>query len=151
MSHISNLRLLLSPLNHTLRFPFSSKHRPYSLLTILSSSSPYPKRRHRTTPNHPSLNFRSRSKTTSRETRDRDKGQSMDESGKENFGFNKKRAEGRDNPKRNLQLKVRKLNPINTISYVQVTLLALWGFLVSLRNLSKDKESLFQFHGYISV
>ncbi|KAJ6963553.1 hypothetical protein NC652_002002 [Populus alba x Populus x berolinensis] len=120
MSHISNLRLLLSPLNPTLRFPFSSKHRPYSLLTILSSSSPYPKRRHRTTPNHPSLNFRSRSKTTSRETRDRDKGQSMDESGKENFGFNKKRAEGRDNPKRNLQLKVRKLNPINTISYVQI-------------------------------
>lgn len=44
----------------------------------------------------------------------------MDESGKENFGFNKKRAEGRDNPKRNLQLKVRKLNPINTISYVQI-------------------------------
>lgn len=75
----------------------------------------------------------------------------MDESGKENFGFNKKRAEGRDNPKRNLQLKVRKLNPINTISYVQVTLLALRGFLVSLKNLSKDKESLFQFHGYILV
>lgn len=37
-------------------------------------------------------------------------------------GFNKRRAEGRDkndNP-RNLQLKVRKLNPVNTICYVQV-------------------------------
>jgi hypothetical protein len=29
--------------------------------------------------------------------------------------------------------------------------LALWGFLVSLKNLSKYKESLFQFHGYILV
>ncbi|KAK7402288.1 hypothetical protein VNO78_14435 [Psophocarpus tetragonolobus] len=37
--------------------------------------------------------------------------------------FNKKRAQGRDNndaSKKNLQLKVRKLNPINTISYVQI-------------------------------
>ncbi|CAI8611911.1 unnamed protein product [Vicia faba] len=40
-----------------------------------------------------------------------------------NPGFNKRRAEGTDKtdfPKKNLQLKVRKLNPINTISYVQV-------------------------------
>lgn len=39
------------------------------------------------------------------------------------FGFNKRRAEGRDKtdqPKKTLQLKVRKLNPVNTISYVQV-------------------------------
>ena len=134
MSHISNLRLLFSPLFPTLRSPFSSKRRPYSLLTILSPSSPHPKRRHRTTPNHLYLNFRSRSKSTSRETRGRDEGKSMDESGRENPGFNKKRAEGRDNTKRNLQLKVRKLNPTNTISYVQVTLLSLWGFLVSLKN-----------------
>ncbi|KAF3613342.1 TRNAse Z4 isoform 2 [Capsicum annuum] len=37
-------------------------------------------------------------------------------------GFNKRRAEGKDKfdgPKKNLQLKVRKLNPVNTISYVQ--------------------------------
>lgn len=41
----------------------------------------------------------------------------------ENSGFNRKRAEGRDDsdrPKKNLQLKARKLNPANTISYVQV-------------------------------
>ncbi|GFP90434.1 zinc phosphodiesterase elac protein 2 [Phtheirospermum japonicum] len=41
----------------------------------------------------------------------------------ENRGFNRKRAEGRDGsdrPKKNLQLKVRKLNPANTISYVQI-------------------------------
>ncbi|KAL6559908.1 tRNAse Z trz4, mitochondrial [Orobanche gracilis] len=41
----------------------------------------------------------------------------------DNFGFVRKRAEGRDGsdrPKKNLQLKVRKLNPANTISYVQI-------------------------------
>ncbi|KAL0354648.1 UNVERIFIED_CONTAM: tRNAse Z TRZ4, mitochondrial [Sesamum radiatum] len=41
----------------------------------------------------------------------------------EAFGFNRKRAEGRDDsdrPKKNLQLKVRKLNPANTIAYVQI-------------------------------
>lgn len=41
----------------------------------------------------------------------------------ESFGFNKRRAEGRDESdftKKNLQLKVRRLNPINTTSYVQV-------------------------------
>ncbi|KZV28780.1 zinc phosphodiesterase ELAC protein 2 [Dorcoceras hygrometricum] len=41
----------------------------------------------------------------------------------EGFGFNRKRAEGRDEGNRNknnLQLKVRKLNPVNTISYVQI-------------------------------
>lgn len=44
-------------------------------------------------------------------------------------GFNKRRAEGRDKndkPHKNLQLKVRKLNPVNTISYVQVFFF--WGF-----------------------
>lgn len=41
---------------------------------------------------------------------------------KEEFGFNKRRAEGRDKsgkPK-TLQLKMRKLNPVSTICYVQV-------------------------------
>ncbi|KAF2301178.1 hypothetical protein GH714_020667 [Hevea brasiliensis] len=47
----------------------------------------------------------------------------MEESGNETFGFNKRKAEGRDKsdkPERNLQLKVRKLNPTNTISYLQI-------------------------------
>lgn len=37
-------------------------------------------------------------------------------------GFNKRRAEGKDkaDKPRNLQLKSRKLNPVNTICYVQV-------------------------------
>lgn len=44
-------------------------------------------------------------------------------SGSEHIGFNKRRAEGKDGsdkPKKNLQRKVRKLDPANTISYVQV-------------------------------
>lgn len=48
-------------------------------------------------------------------------GQSKDSSS--SFGFNKRRAEGRDKsdrPKKNPQLKERKLNPTNTIAYVQV-------------------------------
>lgn len=36
------------------------------------------------------------------------------------LGFNKRRAEGRDKKPKNLQLKTRKLNPVNTICYVQV-------------------------------
>lgn len=47
----------------------------------------------------------------------------MEETEATSFGFNKRRAEGRDKsdlPKKNLQLKVRKLNPANTISYVQI-------------------------------
>lgn len=49
-----------------------------------------------------------------------------DTSSESMFGFNRKRAEGRDgnsSPKRNLQVKLRKLNPVNTICYVQVTFL----------------------------
>lgn len=40
-------------------------------------------------------------------------------------GFNKRRAEGKEkgDKRRTLQLKTRKLNPVNTISYVQV-----WSF-----------------------
>lgn len=47
----------------------------------------------------------------------------MEDRGNETLGFSKRRAEGKDDsgkPERNLQLKVRKLNPTNTISYVQV-------------------------------
>lgn len=37
-----------------------------------------------------------------------------------NVGFNQKRAEGRDKSRRDLKLKVRKLNPVNTVCYVQI-------------------------------
>ena len=46
--------------------------------------------------------------------------------GSSSFGFNKRRAEGKDKsdrPKKNPRLKERKLNPTNTIAYVQVIFL----------------------------
>lgn len=48
--------------------------------------------------------------------------ESSSKSAREAAVFNKKRAEGRDESDRpkKLQLKVRTLNPANTISYVQV-------------------------------
>lgn len=55
----------------------------------------------------------------------------MDETGR--VGFNKRRAEGKDKsdrPRKSLQLKVRELNPANTIAYAQVYwFLAFLGFL----------------------
>ena len=68
-----------------------------SLLTVLASSS----KRHR------------RKSTTPKPM----------EVKEESSSFNKRRAQGRDKndiSKKNLLLKVRKLNPINTISYVQI-------------------------------
>lgn len=68
----------------------------------------------------PPFNLRTRNKSTFRETKEREKPVSMEES--ESVGFNKRRAEGRDksDKPKTLQLKVRKLNPINTICYVQI-------------------------------
>ncbi|KAM5579119.1 tRNase Z TRZ3, mitochondrial [Rosa sericea] len=118
---VSNLRLLLfspffpplslSPLKPSLSlFP---KSKPYSLLTALASaSSSHPKRRR-------PIPYRSpgpRSKST---LRHRDKAM---EDKTESVSFNKRRAEGNDKnerPKKNLQRKVRALNPTNTIAYVQ--------------------------------
>ncbi|XP_074576785.1 LOW QUALITY PROTEIN: tRNase Z TRZ3, mitochondrial-like [Curcuma longa] len=59
--------------------------------------------------------------STISEQRNRGKAPEMEEE-KETLGFNKRRAEGRDKSDRpkNLQLKVRKLNPVNTICYVQI-------------------------------
>lgn len=56
--------------------------------------------------------------------------ESSSKSAREAAVFNKKRAEGRDESDRpkKLQLKVRTLNPANTISYVQVRPMA---FLIS--------------------
>ncbi|CAN6456627.1 unnamed protein product [Victoria cruziana] len=54
-------------------------------------------------------------------TKTREKPAQMEEKEKEGIGFNKRRAEGKDKDQpKNLQLKTRKLNPVNTISYVQI-------------------------------
>ncbi|KAF8388935.1 hypothetical protein HHK36_025618 [Tetracentron sinense] len=99
-----------SPLSSLLYKP-KTPHRPLSLLTVLSSSA----RRDRNIPP-----LRSRRNSNLREGKNIEKAASMEET--EPVGFNKRRAEGRDKndkPKA-LQLKVRKLNPINTICYVQI-------------------------------
>lgn len=56
---------------------------------------------------------------------------STEETESGSVGFNKRRAEGRDKNDRpkTLQLKARKLNPVNTICYVQVIFgFWHWGF-----------------------
>ncbi|CAL1378215.1 unnamed protein product [Linum trigynum] len=134
---LANLRLLFfSPLKPSplfLSIPSNLRHR--SFLRILSSSSSHSRRQRSssTPPNRrqqqPS-SFRSRGKSTlvdkGRGNREEGGGASMGDNGRGggNFaGFNKKRAEGRDESDRarkNLHLKVRRLNPTNTISYVQI-------------------------------
>lgn len=131
-----NLRFLFSPLKPTaLSFPlFFSKHnqKPFSLFTLLASSSS--SKRPRTVPYRDSLNLaRRNSSSTFKESKGRGRGRevememeetAVESGGSSSFGFNKRRAEGQDNidrPKKNLQLKERRLNPTNTIAYVQVT------------------------------
>lgn len=61
-----------------------------------------------------------RGNSTLREEGGRERAPEMEE--KEGLGFNKRRAEGRDksDKPKTLQLKTRKLNPVNTICYVQI-------------------------------
>ncbi|KGN45397.1 tRNase Z TRZ3, mitochondrial [Cucumis sativus] len=120
LPHLSTLRFLFfSPS----KLPFSpSLYSPksHSLFTVLASSPPK-RRRSATAP--PSLNFKRRNSSSLRETKGKENSVPMEETEATSFGFNKRRAEGRDKtdlPKKNLQLKVRKLNPANTISYVQI-------------------------------
>lgn len=119
MAQLSNFRLLAPSLSYRLLF----KPRPPSFFAPLasSSSSSSSSRRPRSVPYQPFRHLGRRNSSSSRESKGRDKGAEMEET--ESIGFNKRRAEGKDNsglPKKNLQLKVRKLNPVNTISYVQV-------------------------------
>ncbi|VVA18685.1 PREDICTED: zinc phosphodiesterase [Prunus dulcis] len=120
MPQVTNLRLLFfSPFPRLSLSSLSLKPlKPRTLFTALASSY---RKRHRPIPNQ-SPNPGARNKTTLRESRGRDK--AMEETKEtETAGFNKRRAEGNDKndrPKKNLQRKVRTLNPINTLSYVQV-------------------------------
>ncbi|KAJ0989419.1 hypothetical protein J5N97_007775 [Dioscorea zingiberensis] len=124
MSQISSLRLLSSNPLFKISFPatrFLDKPRsflkPHCPLTVLAYKKPqrrsggggwiFPQRRRRS------------SGGTLREEKFGDRTAEME---KEEFGFNKRRAEGRDKsgkPKA-LQLKARKLNPVSTICYVQI-------------------------------
>ncbi|XP_051134860.1 tRNase Z TRZ3, mitochondrial-like [Andrographis paniculata] len=147
------LRLLLSSANHhhrhsaaALSFPKARSsstslpllHKPhcrsYRSPLLLANFSSLPRKPYRTDKRN-SRTF-DRKGSTLRESLDK-KGSNSDKGGllameetegsrkaaPEGLGFNRKRAEGRDEsdrPKKNLQVKVRKLNPANTISYVQI-------------------------------
>ncbi|KAJ4957592.1 hypothetical protein NE237_024703 [Protea cynaroides] len=105
--------LSLKPYLSPLLFRHRNHLKPPFPLTVLSSSAGRPRK---TYPPPPPW---SRSNSTLREANTREK--SMEEA--EPVRFNKRRVEGRDKndkPKKDLQLKVRKLNPVNTISYVQI-------------------------------
>ncbi|CAN1788963.1 tRNAse Z TRZ4, mitochondrial [Linum perenne] len=121
----ARLRLLFSPPNPSSLFLSNSSSRfiisPRSFFPIILSSSQPPQRRHQP------FNFRGRGNSTVIHTSIHHQvAASMDDNGASVNptlpGFNKRRAEGRDKTDRpkNLQLKVRKLNPTNTISYVQI-------------------------------
>ncbi|KAM7483770.1 hypothetical protein LguiB_008353 [Lonicera macranthoides] len=87
-----------------------------------SSYFSHKKQRNQSKPFSPTRRDQSCLKECSSNKRNNNRLLPMDEETESVAGFNRKRAEGRDKndgPK-NLQLKVRKLNPVNTISYVQV-------------------------------
>ncbi|XVF24938.1 hypothetical protein REPUB_Repub13aG0170700 [Reevesia pubescens] len=137
MPYVSpNLRLLFSPLKPNLSFPlFISKPNPkpsFSLFTTLIASSSSSKRP-RSVPYRDSLNFARRNSSSTFKDRKGSRGKevAMEETTEESgvssssssFGFNKRRAEGQDKSdraKKIPQLKERKLNPTNTIAYVQI-------------------------------
>lgn len=137
MPQLPNLRLLfsssaanhhtspffLSPLRIpsplSLIFKPNKTHQTHKPFSIFASSS-YKKQRYRSKPSSPLR----RNNTSLRESEKKREGLAMGED--ESVGFNRKRAEGRDKDNRKtLQLKVRKLNPVNTICYVQVIFLLL--------------------------
>ncbi|TYG97927.1 hypothetical protein ES288_A10G077200v1 [Gossypium darwinii] len=126
MRYVSpNLRLLFSPpLRPTLSVPlFISKPnpKPFSFSTILASSSSKRPRSFSNLSRRSNSTFKDRKGGGRDMTMEETTGQSKDSSS--SFGFNKRRAEGRDKsdrPKKNPQLKERKLNPTNTIAYVQI-------------------------------
>ncbi|XP_075664167.1 tRNase Z TRZ3, mitochondrial isoform X2 [Castanea sativa] len=119
-----NLRLLfplLSPFKPTSLSYLKPINHSSSLFTVLASS-----KRHRNVPpsHHLKPNL-ARRNTSTLSNRDQQKVAPMETTTEPqpSVGFNKRRAEGRDKndkPHKNLQLKVRKLNPVNTISYVQI-------------------------------
>ncbi|XVF74547.1 hypothetical protein PTKIN_Ptkin13bG0118600 [Pterospermum kingtungense] len=128
-----NLRFLFSPLKPALSSPlFVSKPspKPFSLFTLLASSSS--SKRPRSIPNRDSLNlarknssstFKEPNKGGGREVAMEETAEESGGSSSSSFGFNKRRAEGKDKsdrPKKNPQLKERRLNPTNTIAYVQI-------------------------------
>lgn len=120
MRHYTSLRLLIpssTPLllyKPSLSLLSKPKHRPF--FTVLASNSDPPPRQRR-------QRFAPPQRRRISGLRDKKAPPMEDPNPSVEFGFNKRRAEGSDKSdasKKNLQLKVRKLNPINTLAYVQV-------------------------------
>ncbi|XP_042052514.1 tRNAse Z TRZ4, mitochondrial-like [Salvia splendens] len=150
MPQTTNLRLLLSSAKHRYRHPLSaaasfhlpqnlsfSASFPFSLKThlrnrksppLFATFSSYSKKQHSSKNENRNSRPFSRNKSSLRETvKKMDSGSEKGgvlamEERERSAGFNKKRAEGRDESDRpkKLQLKVRTLNPANTIAYVQI-------------------------------
>ncbi|KAH9618548.1 hypothetical protein KSS87_006548 [Heliosperma pusillum] len=124
MSQITSLRFLInnSPPKFTPFFFKPIKH--FYLSTVFSSlSKPNRKNLHSATAAAAAKPFinstkNNRGKSSLADTVNTEKGSEI----MEQSGFNKRRAEGKDksDKPKNLQLKTRKLNPVNTISYVQI-------------------------------
>ncbi|XP_021862861.2 tRNase Z TRZ3, mitochondrial [Spinacia oleracea] len=121
MSQITTLRLLI---NHSPPIFFKPRNlqlpiRRFSLRTIFSS---LPKKQQTNLQSSPAtpLKFKTRNKSSLAEKNKVEEGAKMVDT--DSSGFNRSRAEGRDKsdkPKKP-QLKIRKLNPVNTICYVQI-------------------------------
>ncbi|PWA65919.1 hypothetical protein CTI12_AA334150 [Artemisia annua] len=105
-----NLRLLFLNPNPSLFFKFTPKYNTiyktnkYPLFTCLSS------------PRNPKKTYNQTRRISATRIK------KMEEKDETKVGFNRKRAEGKDKSSRpkDLKLKARKLNPVNTISYVQI-------------------------------
>nr|GMD72478.1 zinc phosphodiesterase ELAC protein 2-like isoform X1 [Ipomoea batatas] len=129
MHEITSLRLFFSTANHHLLSASPSLSRLFRLRPPKTSLKPPPlfaaftsyslKQRYGNSKNNPNSLSSGRRHSSSKI----EKMEGGSNSGKEHIGFNKRRAEGKDGsdkPKKNLQRKVRKLDPANTISYVQI-------------------------------
>ncbi|XP_072965957.1 tRNAse Z TRZ4, mitochondrial-like [Typha angustifolia] len=137
MSKVSNLRLLLpsssslflskkpfllSPFSHSLFSKPSLPRKTYfAPITALSYAG---RHRRRGRGGGGGVSPQRRGNSTLREggERDKERGRMVDMEEGEDLSFNKRRAEGRDRSGKGkaLQLKTRKLNPVNTICYLQI-------------------------------
>ncbi|XP_021765309.1 tRNase Z TRZ3, mitochondrial-like [Chenopodium quinoa] len=124
MSQITTLRLLINhspPIFSPLFFKPRNLHLPIRRFSLLTTFSSLPKKQTnlQSSPAKP-LKYKSRYKSSLAEKKKGEEGAKMAET--ESSGFNKRRAMGKDkdDKPKNLQLKVRKLNPVNTICYVQI-------------------------------
>ncbi|KAG9143324.1 hypothetical protein Leryth_018599 [Lithospermum erythrorhizon] len=124
---VTNLRLLLTSTTHpypyTPLFPLLLRTSYHSFSLSCYSRRP---QNNNNLKNHNNNNLKNHSKNIKDHSdylrRNKSSVVEMEEAKKGDFGFNKRRAEGRDKNDRpkNLQLKVRKLNPVNTCAYIQI-------------------------------